>query len=94
MSGHGTKRRSPRRAILVAVRESDTAARYSGGKAKFVHDSRDMANALRGGRAVYFVVPTDVFPKLPADLRQQLEIVAERNNSWLLRAKAGVTAPH
>ena len=70
-----------------------SAAFYSGGKAKLVRDSPDIAIALRTGRTVYFVVRKAYYPKLPEDLRQQLEIVAERNSSWLLRPKTGAAAP-
>lgn len=79
-------------ALIYAFNKPFSADFYSGGQASFVRDSDGMESALRAGYP-YFVVPTDVYPRLPEDLRQQLELVAERNRSSLLRPRTGAATP-
>jgi 4-amino-4-deoxy-L-arabinose transferase-like glycosyltransferase len=75
--------------LIYAFDKPYSADFYSGGKAKFVRDGDGIAaNLDKSGR--YFVVPDDVYPRLPPDLRRRLEIIVARNRHVLLRPR---TAP-
>jgi 4-amino-4-deoxy-L-arabinose transferase-like glycosyltransferase len=73
--------------IIYAFDKPFSADFYTGGSAKFVSDSDGIAASL-GKDETYFVVPEDVLPKLPDDLRQRLEVIVSRNHYVLLRPKA------
>ena len=72
--------------LYYVINKPYSADFYTGGKAKLLRSSDDLAAAARDGRS-YFVIASDIYPKLPEPLRQRLEIVQERNHYALLRAK-------
>ena len=73
--------------IIYAFNKPYSADFYTAGKAKFVSDSNGIATSLGKGER-YFVVPDDVYPRLPNGLAQRLEIVVKRNRYVLLRQRA------
>ena len=79
--------------LIYVNKRPYSATFYSGGKAKLIRNSTDIEIALRTGRAVYFVVRNDIYPQLTEELRQQLEIMTERNGFTLLRPNIGAAAP-
>ena len=72
--------------IIYAFDKPYSADFYTGGKAQFVAGSDDIAARL-DERGAYFVVPVDVYPRMPDELRRQLEVVVARNHYVLFRQK-------
>jgi len=73
--------------IVYVVNKPYSADYYTAGNAKYVHGSSGMVSSLAKGNP-YFVVPDDVYPRLPDQLRQRLEVVVARNRNVLLRPKS------
>lgn len=65
-----------------------SAAFYSEGRARLAKDPDAAVRALRQGAQPYFAVARTQFDRLPALLRDRLDLVAERNGTMLLRPAA------
>ncbi len=73
--------------IIYAFDKPFSADFYSGGMAKFVPNSDGIVANL-GQADAYFVVPIDVWPGMPDDLKQKLKVIVTRNHYVLLQPKA------